>query len=54
MKLTKKLASLAATLLLATSQVSALDVSGPGCYDAEVIGPKLITGVCWECVFPMA
>lgn len=53
MKLTKKLASLAATLLLATSTASALDVSGPGCYDAEVIGPKIITGVCWECVFPI-
>lgn len=25
----------------------------PGCTNAEVIGPKLITDVCWTCVFPI-
>ena len=25
---------------------------GPGCYDAEVFSSKLISGVCWDCVFP--
>lgn len=26
---------------------------GPGCYDAEVFSGKLISGVCWDCVFPI-
>ncbi|MDO4937295.1 MAG: TraU family protein [Sutterellaceae bacterium] len=26
---------------------------GPGCQDAKALGGKLITGVCWDCVFPI-
>ncbi len=25
----------------------------PGCYDAEVLGPKIISNVCWSCFFPI-
>lgn len=25
----------------------------PGCVDAQVIGPKLITDICWDCLFPI-
>ena len=25
----------------------------PGCQNAEVIGPKLITDICWSCIFPI-
>ena len=35
---TRKVAVLAASFLLATSPAFALDESGPGCYDAEVLG----------------
>ena len=26
---------------------------GPGCYDAGVLSAKIITGVCWDCIFPI-
>ncbi|HFJ2864083.1 TPA: hypothetical protein ACGTY6_005813, partial [Klebsiella pneumoniae] len=25
----------------------------PGCQNAEVIGGKLITDICWSCIFPI-
>lgn len=50
---TRKVEVLAASFLLATSPAFALDESGPGCYDAEVLGAKLLTAVCWDCVFPI-
>ncbi len=25
----------------------------PGCQNAHVIGPKLITDICWQCLFPI-
>ena len=25
----------------------------PGCQNAQVIGPKLITDICWSCLFPI-
>lgn len=28
-------------------------VADPGCQDAEVIGPKMITDICWSCIFPL-
>ncbi|WP_443743378.1 TraU family protein [Sutterella sp.] len=57
-------AATAATLLLAASNPAwgvdtgastngQLNESGPGCYDAQVFSSKLLTGVCWTCVFPI-
>lgn len=37
-------------LMLAASQAHA---DTPGCHDAKVIGPKLITDICWTCIFPI-
>ena len=28
-------------------------VADPGCQDAQVIGPKMITDICWSCIFPI-
>lgn len=25
----------------------------PGCVDTQILGPKLITDVCWDCIFPI-
>lgn len=25
----------------------------PGCQNAEVIGPKMLTDICWSCIFPL-
>ncbi|MFC1337397.1 MAG: conjugal transfer protein TraU [gamma proteobacterium symbiont of Clathrolucina costata] len=36
-------------LLLMTSNVSA----DPGCQNAEIISGKMITDVCWDCIFPL-
>ncbi|MEW8419859.1 MAG: TraU family protein [Candidatus Thiodiazotropha endolucinida] len=32
---------------------SASAVSEPGCHDADIISSKLITDICWDCVFPI-
>lgn len=42
---------LAATALIGSA--AAVHASDPGCHNAEVIGPKLITDICWSCIFPL-
>ena len=58
----KAAAALTLSLSLATSPQAletGADISGatqeggPGCYDAEVIGAKIISGVCWDCLLPI-
>ena len=55
----KAAAALTLSLSLATSPqaletgadiAGATQEGGPGCYDAEVIGAKIISGVCWDCM----
>lgn len=54
----------AATFILATSftprpcmaiadSTGLSEEGGPGCYDADVLSGKLISGVCWDCVYPV-
>jgi conjugal transfer pilus assembly protein TraU len=38
---------------LANQSGTAQTASNPTCPNAGVLGPKLITDVCWECVFPI-
>src|SRR5690554_2345876 len=45
-------AVLASVTALFTSMASA-GVSDPACMNAEVIGPKLFTDICWSCIFPI-
>ena len=62
-KLKRWAVTAAAGLSLAASAFGAADTGvdlsgatsegGPGCHDAEVFSGKLITGICWECVFPI-
>ncbi|MCE0759512.1 TraU family protein [Marinobacter sp. G11] len=33
--------------------VSGRAVADPGCQDAQVIGPKMVTDICWTCIFPL-
>ncbi len=37
-------------LALSSSNVTA---SNPTCINAQVLGPKLITDICWSCIFPI-
>lgn len=41
---------LAGALMVTTLNAQA---STPGCSNAEVLGPKLITDICWSCLFPL-
>ncbi|MGB7988151.1 MAG: hypothetical protein WCF44_02065, partial [Candidatus Methylophosphatis roskildensis] len=46
----------AAALLLAAAPARAdlpLNAKDLQCPDAEIFGKKLITGVCWSCMFPV-
>ncbi|MCB5162654.1 TraU family protein [Marinomonas algarum] len=47
--------SLFALLCLGGSLVKAesADTEGSGCQNAEVIGPKMLTDICWSCIFPL-
>ena len=33
--------------------VSANLIADPGCRDSQLISGKLITDMCWDCVFPI-
>jgi conjugal transfer pilus assembly protein TraU len=39
--------------VLATLFFSVSANADPGCQDAEVIGPKMVTDICWTCIFPI-
>jgi len=45
---------LRAILVLALALVSVpAQAADPGCPDAELFSGKLITDVCWDCLFPV-
>lgn len=50
MKLKKLLYATAFSVTALASQQAVADV---GCHDAQIIGPKLITDICWSCIFPI-
>ena len=33
--------------------VSKIASADPGCIDANIISGKLITDMCWDCIFPL-
>ncbi len=41
-----------ASLAFGVFSTSAVAMSD-GCVDAKVIGPKMITDICWSCIFPI-
>lgn len=47
--LAKALLAAGLTLFGATAQAS----DDPMCHNAEVIGPKMFTDICWSCIFPI-
>ncbi|MDF5331736.1 conjugal transfer protein TraU, partial [Vibrio parahaemolyticus] len=40
-------------LLVALFALAGTAKADPGCQNAEVIGPKLFTDICWSCIFPI-
>lgn len=40
-------------LVLAVLIFSHTSIADPGCQDADIISGKLITDVCWDCIFPI-
>ncbi len=40
-------------VLISCLGVSLAHAADPGCQNANVIGPKLITDICWSCLFPI-
>lgn len=44
---------LMALLLSTVALFSVTAYADPGCKSADIIGPKMITDVCWTCIFPL-
>ena len=40
-------------MLLMVSLFSGAVKADSGCQNADIIGPKLISGICWSCIFPI-
>lgn len=44
---------LLALFMTASTLLSSNVMADPGCQDANLIGPKMITDICWTCIFPL-
>lgn len=55
MKLVKAILATTFSLFASTAAIAQTgsEVSDPSCINAQVIGPKMITDICWTCIFPI-